>query len=53
MKEELETAVNNWYQCWLDTNDPDDYDFGNILFNTFPNYQFCFIPSDNKYVILN
>lgn len=53
MKEDLETAVNKWYQEWLFTNSADDTDFGNILFNTFPDHEFIFIPSDNKYIISN
>jgi len=52
MKEEIEIAVNAWYNQWLLINDPFEEDFESELERTFPHLKFTLLPNQNQWILL-
>lgn len=52
MKEEIQNAVNAWYESWLLCNDPFEEDFESELLDRLPDLKFTLLPNQNKWILL-
>ena len=52
MKEDLQRAINLWWESWEISRKKNDYDFENELINNFPEYKFTYDIFNENWIVL-